>query len=141
MNITVYLPDELGHRAKDAELPFSRLLRDAVTEELQRVAELKRLEETSEAEVRTYTLKVPEKNGDDWLARIRAKRIVATDGLDVFHTDKDDIVIYGCHSGAFQIYNSHDKENISSFLKKIAPSADEYVHVAKSLGLIRIVDL
>lgn len=141
MNITVYLPDELGHRAKEAELPFSRLLRDAVTEELQRVAELKHLEETNEAEFRTYSLKVSESDGDLWIARIQAKRIVATDGLDIFHTDKDDIVIYGCHSRAFQIYNAHDKEHISAFLKKIAPSDDEYVQVAKKLGLIRIVDL
>lgn len=34
MDITVYLPDELGERAKEADLPFSRLLRSAVQREL-----------------------------------------------------------------------------------------------------------
>ena len=36
MDITVYLPDEIGQRAKEHELNLSRLLRDAVTEELSR---------------------------------------------------------------------------------------------------------
>jgi hypothetical protein len=36
MDITVYLPDEIGARAKAADLKFSRLLRDAVTGELDR---------------------------------------------------------------------------------------------------------
>lgn len=30
MNITVYLPDEIGRRAKAADLPLSRMLRDAI---------------------------------------------------------------------------------------------------------------
>jgi hypothetical protein len=34
VDITVYLPDGIGKRAKDAGLPFSRLLRDAVTTQL-----------------------------------------------------------------------------------------------------------
>jgi post-segregation antitoxin (ccd killing protein) len=34
VNITVYLPDDLGQRAKDAGLPLSRLLRAAVEKEL-----------------------------------------------------------------------------------------------------------
>ncbi len=38
VDITVYLPDEIGTRAKEAELPFSRMLRDAVEEELDRRA-------------------------------------------------------------------------------------------------------
>ena len=29
MDIKTYLPDELGKRAKEANLPFSQLLRDA----------------------------------------------------------------------------------------------------------------
>jgi hypothetical protein len=37
MDIAVYLPDDLGQRAKQADLPFSRLLRAAVTAELDRI--------------------------------------------------------------------------------------------------------
>lgn len=33
MDITVYLPDEIGAWAKEAELPLSRMLRDAVSDE------------------------------------------------------------------------------------------------------------
>ena len=36
MDLTVYLPDEIGKRAKSAKLNFSRLLRDDVTTELER---------------------------------------------------------------------------------------------------------
>ena len=36
MDITTYLPDELGERAKRADLNFSRLLRGAVADELTR---------------------------------------------------------------------------------------------------------
>jgi hypothetical protein len=38
MNHNVYLPDEISERAKAAELNLSRLLRDAVTDELKRRA-------------------------------------------------------------------------------------------------------
>jgi len=38
VDITVYLPDELGTRAKEADLPFSRMLRNAVEAELDRRA-------------------------------------------------------------------------------------------------------
>jgi len=34
MDIAVYLPDELGARAKQMKLPFSRMLRAAVEEEI-----------------------------------------------------------------------------------------------------------
>lgn len=43
MDITVYLPDDLGRRAKEADLPFSQLLRAAVQRKLsQREASSKR---------------------------------------------------------------------------------------------------
>jgi hypothetical protein len=34
VNVAVYLPDDLGAQAKAAKLPFSRMLRAAVEEEL-----------------------------------------------------------------------------------------------------------
>jgi hypothetical protein len=40
MDITVYLPDDLGRSAKDARLPLSQLLRDAVTAQLTPKAEI-----------------------------------------------------------------------------------------------------
>ena len=40
MNITVYLPDALGAKAKDACLPLSRLLRAAVERELDKLAKI-----------------------------------------------------------------------------------------------------
>ena len=36
MDITVYLPDDLGKWAKDRDLPLSRMLREAVTDEKRR---------------------------------------------------------------------------------------------------------
>jgi hypothetical protein len=41
MDITVYLPDELGRAAKEAELPLSQLLRDAVAAQLDRRPEIR----------------------------------------------------------------------------------------------------
>lgn len=43
MNLCVYLPNALGAKAKEAELPFSRLLRAAVERELAKMAELDRI--------------------------------------------------------------------------------------------------
>ena len=140
MNLTVYLPDELGRRAKEAELPFSRLLRDAVSEELQRAAELERLNEGSEAEMKTYKLKVGK--GDKlWLARFKGIRIAATDNLDIYRTENSEIVLYNCHDRRFNIIPVGLDIEISEFLKEIAPSEDEYVQIASKLGLIAIVDV
>lgn len=43
MDITTYLPDAIGAQAKEAGLPFSRLLRSAVEAELARRVEVIRL--------------------------------------------------------------------------------------------------
>jgi hypothetical protein len=49
MNVNLYLPDELGQQAKQAELPLSQLLREAVTAELERrQAVAKAINEASE---------------------------------------------------------------------------------------------
>jgi len=140
MNLTVYLPDELGRRAKEAELPFSRLLRDAVSEELQRAAELERLNERTEAEMETHKLKVG-KDEKLWLARFKGVRIAATDELDIYRTDNEEIVLYNCRDRRFNILPIGEDVEISSFLKEIAPSEDEYVQIASKLGVISIIDV
>jgi hypothetical protein len=45
MDITVYLPDEMGRAAKEADLPLSRMLRDAVEAQLNPRAKIKIEEE------------------------------------------------------------------------------------------------
>jgi hypothetical protein len=60
VDVTIYLPDEIGAWAKNQELPLSRMLREAVEDERRRRDAAARLA----AEAKTYMLDVREPDGD-----------------------------------------------------------------------------
>jgi hypothetical protein len=107
MNINVYLPDDLGKRAKEADLPFSQLLRDAVA------TELKRREAMSETltETETFELPLEDKDGKPYRGRITGKRI-GDDGLSrtVYLTEDERVIVYDQGSLEYSIIDDSEQE-------------------------------
>src|SRR6266516_3105012 len=84
MDITIYLPDELGKWAKENDLGLSRMLRDAVEEEKRR----REAEAALEAGRATHKLDVREPDGyggdDDITVRLHGT-LIATQDVDDGH--------------------------------------------------------
>src|SRR5262245_28047518 len=93
MNVNVYLPDDLGKRAKRADLAFSQLLRDAVTAELER---REAMASTLTDDPQTFELELEDKDGFTYKGRITGKLITSEErgGLDVYLTEDERVILY-----------------------------------------------
>src|SRR5437764_582775 len=87
VNVNVYLPDEIGQRAKAADLPFSQLLRVAVIVELER----RKAMSTTLEETQTYEVGLEDQEGRPYTGRVTGKRIAFDErrGVEVFLTEDE----------------------------------------------------
>jgi len=91
MNLNAYLPDDLGKRAKDANLPFSQLLRDAVVRELERREAMAQ----SLTKSRTVELELTDKKGYSYTGRFVGTLIDSDDlGREVYLTEDERVIFY-----------------------------------------------
>jgi len=133
VDITVYLPDEIGARAKEADLPFSRLLRAAVEEELnRREAVVETLTDSSEYEVL---------NLEDNEGRLYTGRLVGTmiaegrNDVFVYLTDDERVLVHdNRHSKVHEIED--EEAELREWLEE-----EQYVEAMNALGLQPVVDL
>jgi hypothetical protein len=90
MNVNVYLPDDLGEQAKQADLPFSRLLQEAVRDELERKAMVAKTLDMPQ----TYELELEDSEGRAYTGRITGKEIGwSVDGDVIVYLTEDERVI------------------------------------------------
>lgn len=92
MDVTVYLPDELGARAKQEKINLSGTLRAAVKAELGRREKVRKavgdLGEPQEFKVRVI------KNDKEHTGRITGWVIEHNNDWDVYLTDDDRVIVY-----------------------------------------------
>ena len=81
MKVNVYLPDELGQKAKELELPFSQLLQAACQEEIDRQ------ERREEGDPEEHELKLENDDGP-YIGRLTGTLIAE----DVYITDDDRLI-------------------------------------------------
>lgn len=133
MDITIYLPDALGRRAKHAKLPLSRMLRDAVTEELERLATL--AETLSRTE--TIRLELVDDNGLGFIGRFRGTRIAEQDETTVYLTEDERVVAHNRENAAHAIMDRMEAQNeLDCWLE-----GEAYIRAMSALGLKAIIDL
>lgn len=91
MDITIYLPDELGQRAKaDPNVNLSRMLRDALADHYQQEdAMAATIEGATE-----YKLTLEDDEGRTYTGRITATRIAQDGDIEVFLTGEENVVFY-----------------------------------------------
>jgi hypothetical protein len=94
MDIKTYLPDALGERAKERGLNLSRLLRDAVTKELETMDTM----EKTLTGLREIEIEVQSRDGD-YIGRFVGREIAYSDREEVavFLTEDQRVILY--HSG------------------------------------------
>jgi hypothetical protein len=131
VDLTVYLPDALGQRAKEAKLNFSRMLRDAVTDELERQSTVDTTLESPEV----YERDLKSKNGNIYTGRITGKLIASDEkrGVEVFLTHDERLLALDGRN--LQVDEIDDKD-LGDWL-----GADGHIQAAEALGLKATVDL
>ncbi len=136
MDITCYLPDEVGQRAKAAELPFSQLLRAAVTEELYRRNAVAQTIE--EAEV--HQLDLQDNDGRPYIGRLTGTRIGDAGGyngnITVFLADDERVIVYD--DERLELHELTDPE---SELRAWLPDFGNYLDAMHDLGLTPEIDI
>lgn len=142
MDVTVYLPDEIGARAKKEELKLSRMLRDAVTAELERRDVM--AEALGEPETYEFTLDGREFTGLDleYTGRITGKLIAGNDPENVgiyLTTDGRVLAVYPDQ----RMYHRIDEpgKDIVEMLLNAGLDQEEFADACRALGLKPVIDL
>lgn len=128
MDITVYLPDEIGAWAKASELNLSRLLRDAVEEEKGRQeAVADALEGAEEIE-----LDLESDEGHQYVGTFVGNVIAKGEDSEVYLTDDERLVIYRPADMKAEVIESQycDEEHLAQWLDH-----ESYLAACVALGL------
>lgn len=125
MDIATYLPDELGARAKDADLPFSRLLRAAVEVELARRAAI--------ADLLSNGIEEHEVELEDVTGVIVGKLLGETDGGDAIYLTDDERLLW--YSSRTEKVEPIDAENLAEWLQSTPRDTEAIADVMRQLGL------
>lgn len=126
MDITVYLPDEIGQRAKDAGLPLSRMLRRAVLDELGRLDAL-----GTGGDMEVVELDIEGSTGD-----YRA-RFVGREIAPAVYLHQDGRVLW-YDEGACGI---HEIDDPVEGLRDVIPREADYIEAVATLGLTPVVEI
>jgi hypothetical protein len=139
MDITIYLPDELGKWAKENDLGLSRMLREAVEEEKRR----REAETALEAGRATHKLDVREPNshgGDDDITVRLHGTLIATQDVDDGHGSTEvylgeDGKLY-IHDFLGELHRDAEPDDLREYLDEAA-----YIKAMRALGQKPVIDV
>jgi post-segregation antitoxin (ccd killing protein) len=133
MNVNLYLPDDLGRKAKDGKLPLSQLLREAVAAALERRDAMKATLEGAEEQ----TIVFEDAEGRSIRGRFTGSLICEEqrDGTQVYLTDDERVILYEPEKARY--WELDDPEN------DLQDVLDEgsYVDAMTALGIDPVVDI
>lgn len=130
MNVNLYLPDEIGERAKAAELPLSQLLRSAVLNELERRQAVEQTLQHS----RVYEVALENDEGGQFIGRIEGTMIADDEDVQVYLTDDERVIVVdGRRQKHFEV---QDLEELRDWL-----TGDAYVGALTAMGEKPVIDL
>ena len=135
MDITVYLPDELGKWAKDHDLPLSRMLRDAADHERQRQQTIT----STLADAETHDLTVEDDDGNPYTARLHGTLIAQEEhgpNHDTYVYVGKDEAIYIYHEPSSKLHQDADHDDLRDWL-----SDDPYAAAMRALGEDVVIDI
>jgi hypothetical protein len=128
VDITVYLPDALGERAKEQNINLSRTLRDAIEEEL----EMRDAMKTTLEDTQVYEVELE----DGTTGRITGTRIATDwkDGDEVYLTEDERVLYYDA-----QRERVREIEDPQEELRNL--DGEQYSAAAAALGFKPVIDL
>lgn len=137
MKVNIYLPDELGERAKNEELNLSRMLRDAVTAELRRKDRM----DAALQEPTTYEIEV-EIDGHPVIGRIIGTKILDSCGEQLYLTANHRVLhVAGSH---YVEFTNPDQDLYDYFIEGRAPEERDiaaYIEACEALGFRPVINL
>jgi hypothetical protein len=133
MDITVYLPDEIGSWAKTNDLNLSRILRDAVEHERDRRAAV----EQTLGDVAVHELEVENADGYAYTARVHGTQIAGEtdDGICVFLTAREQLIVY--ETAKYRLVEGVDACDLRDWLR----DDHDYLPAMSALGEKAIIDI
>lgn len=142
MDITVYLPDELGARAKEANLNFSRLLRDRVEIEL-RVRHAMR---AAAGEAVDWEIELESGSGHTYKGRVRGTLLVEGSrgvyiGSQIIVTEDGRFIFYDANNLQHYELDEGDTEVFARSIRELCYDDEEYVEVMAKIGREAVIDL
>lgn len=136
MDITVYLPDDIGKKAKEAELPLSRLLRGAVVDVLARQEAVM----TTLEDVQTYEVEIETPEGRLVTGRITGKLIAEVEEVvSAYLTEDERVLIYDERRQQVHDVSDDRVEALEGWFKDGDP--DAYVDAMEAIGEKAVIDL
>jgi hypothetical protein len=131
MNVNLYLPDELGEKAKAADLPLSRLLQRSVTEELQRREAVTK----TMKDAREHLVDLETKEGYAYQGRINGIEVHEDDRYRWFVTTDERVLVYDDENMSAEQVEERNLEQLAEH------NPDAYAAVKTALGETPIIDL
>jgi hypothetical protein len=139
MNFNVYLPDEIGQRAKSEDLKLSRMLRDAVTKELERRDAMN----ASLDEVTTYEVDVlVPASGAVYVGRITGRQIAGAWDTRIYLTADKRVLAYDAEEKRYERIDDPPEDlpkKLLEWLGDLYP--DEVTDACEALGVRPVIDL
>lgn len=135
MNVNLYLPDDIGQRAKDEELPLSSLLRAAVIEELER----RRAMNTTLGNTTEILLDLEDEDGHSFTGRITGVEIADNDDGEwyAYVTDDERVILHNAVKAKHWVIPDHEVE--ADFRRVFSEGV--YAHAMRALGRDPVIDL
>lgn len=133
MDFSVYLPDQIGERAKKEELKLSRMLRDAVIKEFER----RDATEATLSSAQTYEFEMVTEEGRPYIARLTGARIAGDAGVGAYLTTDKRVFL---HDGV--VITRIDDDEVADVLRlAFVDEPDEYIAACAALGIKAVIDL
>jgi len=127
VDITIYLPDELGQRAKSRpDINLSRMLRDALEEQFEEEAAMvKTLEEAT-----VHKLNLEDDDGRSYVGTITGTKIADSSkgDVEVFLTDEQNVLVYDVDKQRYYV----DTGELD--LEEVIGDRDAYMDAMHALG-------
>ena len=138
MDITVYLPDDIGAQAKEAGMNLSRMLRDAVEAEFAHTRAMKELAEGA-AE---HLLDLETPDGEPDQGRLVGALLCENQKSEpIFGTEDKRPIYYAAPQARYEVLV--DEDTIRDCIEEVLGGTlqDEYIRAMSQLGLTATVDL
>ena len=137
MDITVYLPDDIGKWAKEAELPLSRLLRGVVLDEKAKQEAVM----TTLEDVKTYEVDIETPEGAVITGRITGREIGYDRNTEnaAYLTNDERVLIYDASRRQVEDVSDDSAAALTDFFAN--SDADAYVEAMEAIGEKAVIDL
>jgi hypothetical protein len=129
MDLTVYLPDEIGERAKEEGINLSGMLRAALIAELERRSKMRTAVDAPD----TYEVRLVNPDGGEYTGRITGKLIDREGDWEIYLTSDERVVIYN------QFKCEHETLALADARDRLSP--ERFPDALRVLGVTPVIDL